>query len=213
MGKDCYSAIDKISALAEPCLVGFSTGRDSAVMLDLMCRRYKGEMTFVHYYFVPNLEYKERLLRFYEKKYGITIHRRPHWITLSYMFGRRVEQGDVMKATRKEFNLTFFALGVRRSESLTRRGLLAHVSDIDEKFKYFYPIIDFTQKQVEAYVRLRGLPLGEEYKDGFKHDLSVPDDRGLLYIANNYPGDYRRIIEIFPQLEAKVFRLKKMGGA
>lgn len=209
---DCYAAIRRISSLTEPCLVGFSTGRDSVVMLDLMMRHYKGRMVFVYYYFVPNLEYKERLLRHYEARYGIRIERRPHWITLSYMLGRRVEQGDVMRSTRHEFDLTWFALGTRRSESLTRRGQLAHVRDIDEKFKYLYPVIDFSRKQTEAYVRLNNLAVGEEYRQGFKHDLCVPDNMGLLYIKNQYPDDYRKIIQTFPQLEAGVRRIEMYGA-
>ena len=212
MGKvSCYNAIKRISTLTEPCLVGFSTGRDSVVMLDLLMKNYRGKMTFIYYYFVPNLDYKEKLLRYYESKYDIKIERRPHWITLSYMLGRRVEQGDVMKNSRHEFDLTYFALGTRRSESLTRRGQLAHIYDIDEKFKYFYPVIDFTTKQIDAYVKMNNLVIGDEYRQGFKHDLSVPDNMGLLYIKNQYPDDYKKIIQTFPQLEAGIKRIEMYG--
>lgn len=207
-----YASLKKICTLKEPIIVCFSTGRDSVVMLDLMMKNYTGDMKFVYYYFVPGLEYKERLLRYYEKKYGIEILRRPSWGTLSYLQGKKVEQGDVMKATRKELGLTYIALGMRRSESLTRRGILAGITDIDEKFKYFYPIIDFTQKQVEAYVRMNNLVVGEEYKNGFKHDLSVVDSYGLLYIKNQYPNDYDKIIKTFPKLEAGIKRIEMFGG-
>ncbi len=207
----CFDAIKRISSLTEPCLVGFSTGRDSVVMLDLMMKNYRGKMTFVYYYFVPNLEYKEKLLRYYESKYNIKIERRPHWITLSYMLGRRVEQGDVMKNSRHEFNLTYFALGTRRSESLTRRGQLAHIYGIDEKFKYFYPVIDFSTKQIDAYVKMNNLVIGEEYKFGYKHDMSVPDNAGLLYIKNQYPEDFEKIVKTFPMLEAGIKRLEMYG--
>lgn len=206
------STIKELSALTEPILVGFSTGRDSIVMLDLLMKNYKGKMTFVYYYFVPNLSYKEKLLQYYENKYNIKIHRKPSWGTLSYTLGKKVEQGDVMRMTRREFNIQYFALGLRRSESLTRRGILAGCTGIDEKFKYFYPIIDFTQKQVQSYVYMNKLPIGEEYSLGFKHDLSVVDSQGLLFIKNQYPEDYTKIINAFPSLEGGIKRLQYYGG-
>lgn len=158
--------------------------------------------------FVPNLEYKERILCFYEKKYGIKIERRPSWSTLSYMLGRKIVQSDCMNDSRHEFNASWIALGTRRCESLTRRGILSGIDSVDEKNKYFYPVIEFTSKQIASYARLHNLVLGEEYRNGFQHDLSVPDDYGLLYIKNQYPSDYKKIIETFPALEAKVKKIE-----
>lgn len=208
MIRNIFYSIKNISALDYPCIVAFSTGRDSAVMLDLMMKNYKGNMTFVYYYFVPNLEYKERILCFYEKKYGIKIERRPSWSTLSYMLGRKIVQSDCINDSRHEFNASWIAFGTRRCESLTRRGILSGIDSVDEKNKYFYPVIEFTSKQIASYARLHNLALGEEYRNGFQHDLSVPDDYGLLYIKNQYPSDYKKIIETFPALEAKVKKIE-----
>ena len=213
MGKvDCFNAIRSISTLTEPCLVGFSTGRDSVVMLDLLMKNYKGKMTFIYYYFVPNLEYKEKLLRYYESKYDIKIERRPSWVTLSYMLGRIVKQSDSFNDSRHEFGVSYFSLGERRAESFKRRGKLAHIYGVDERNKYLYPLIDFTNKQVEAYRSMNNLLVGEEYKVGFKHDLSVPDAKALLYIKHQYPDDYKKIIATFPKLEAGVRRLEMYGS-
>lgn len=216
MGSDCFKAIRRISRIEDPCLVGFSTGRDSIVMLDLLMKHYMGSMTFVFYYFVPNLEFKERLLRYYEKKYGITIHRRPHWVTLSYMTGRKSKESDVTRMTRNEFDISWFALGVRRNESLNRRARCSEsvgvFDGIDERNKYLYPVVDFTVKEINAYIKINGLVTGEEYKWGLRHDMNIMDDEGLLLIKRVYPDDYRKIIECFPQLEAKVFRAEKLRG-
>ena len=54
--------------------------------------------------------------------------------------------------------------------------------------------------------------LVKEYKDGFKHDLSTPDHLGLLYIKNQYPEDYEKIISTFPNLEAGVKKLEFFRG-
>jgi phosphoadenosine phosphosulfate reductase len=211
MKSNIYDAINRISTLSYPVIVAFSTGRDSITMLDLMMKYYKGEMKFVYYYFVPNLEYKEKLLRYYEHKYGIEIIRKPSWSTLTYTLGKKIEQGDVMRMTRHDLGISYIALGMRRCESLTRRGILSGIKDIDEKYKYYYPIIEFTEKQVAAYVKMNNLPTGSEYQEGFKHDLSVPDNYGLLYIKNNYPADYQKIIRTFPALEAGIKRIEFYG--
>ena len=203
--KNPYTAIKSISAkLKEPVIVAFSSGRDSIAMLDLMMKYYKGEMKFVYWYFVPNLEFKEKLLRYYEKKYGIEIIRKPSWTTLAYTTGKKIKQGDCFKQIRKELDIPYMALGYRRSESLTRRAILSDVVDIDERNKYIYPLIDFTPTQIKEYVKINRLPIGEEYSLGFKHDFSTPDNEILLYIKNQYPKDYQKIISTFPLLEAKI---------
>ena len=208
----CFDAIKRISAITEPCLVGFSTGRDSVVMLDLLMKNYKGKMTFVYYYFVPNLDFKEKLLRYYESRYNIKIERRPSHITLSYMLGRVVKQKAIFDDSRHEFGASWFSLGERRMESLKRRGKLAHIDGIDERNKYLYPVIDFSNNEVKSYLRMYNLPVGTEYNDGFKHDLHCVDPKGLLYIKNQWPDDYKKIIATFPRLEAGIKRLEMYGG-
>ena len=128
------------------------------------------------------------------------------------MLGRIVKQREIFDDLRHEFGISYFALGERRCESFKRRGKLAHIYDIDERNKYLYPVIDFSNKEVEAYVKLHNLPIGEEYKVGFKHDLNTPDAKALLYIKHQYPDDYRKIITTFPNLEAGVKRLEMYGS-
>ena len=212
MGKNLYGAIKEISQFTNPCLVCFSTGRDSVVMLDLMMKYYKGEMKFVYFYFVPNLSYKEKLLRYYETKYNIKIERKPYWVTLSYMLGKEIKQGEYMKWLRSEYNISYIVMGTRRCETLHRSIILKNINGVDERNHYFYPVVDWTQKQVSSYVKMHNLPIGEEYKDGFKHDLSTPDHLGLLYIKNQYPEDYEKIISTFPNLEAGVKKLEFFRG-
>ena len=207
-----YNAIKEISQFKDDCLVCFSAGRDSVVMLDLFMKYYKGNMKFVYFYFVPNLEFKEKILHYYEKKYGIEIIRKPSWTTLSYTMGKQVRQGEVFKNIRQETNISYMATGVRRAESFRRRAYLKGITGVDERNHYFYPLIDWTSKQVASYVSLNRLPIGEEYKNGFNHDLSTPDNLTLLYIKNQYPNDYQKIINTFPQLEAGIKKLEFYRG-
>lgn len=190
----------------------FSTGKDSCVMMDLMMKHYKGEMKFCYLYFVPNLSYKEDVLTWYEKRYGITIDRKPSPNTLSLMTGKKITQSAVYQTLRKEYDIAYLAQGVRRDESLARRGMLAHIENgIDERNKYLYPVADFSTKQVWAYIKINKLKVGAEYQGGYKHDLSVMDAEGLLYIKNQFPQDYQKIIAAIPRMEDKIKRLEFYG--
>lgn len=205
-----YDAIKQIATMKDPCLVLFSTGRDSICMLDLMIKYYKGPMTFVFLYFVPDLEYKNKLIRYYEKRYNIHIEQRPSMTTLSLLMGKQVKQREVLKNLRKEFNISYIAMGTRQSESFRRYSFLKDLHGVDERNHYFYPLLKWNDSQVKSYLTLNKLPVGEEYSYGFKHDLNIPTGRGLNLIRSQYPNDYKKIIETFPHLEAGIKRIEFM---
>jgi len=190
----------------EPIIVMFSTGKDSIVMADLLLKGYSGKKEFVFLYFVPGLEIKQRFIEHYEKRWNVKIHQQPHFETLSLKTGKKYKMADIERGLRAKFNISYIAQGIRRDESMARCGMLAHLPyGIDERNKKLYPIADFSAKDVMAYIKLNKLPLPVEYSHGWKHDFSVPDVDGLVYLKNNYPNDYKKVIAEFPQLEARVW--------
>jgi len=190
----------------EPIIVMFSTGKDSIVMADLLMKKYSGRKEFVFLYFVPGLEIKQRIIDHYEKRWNIKIHQQPHFPSLSLKTGKKYKMGDIEHGLRAKFNISYVAQGVRRDESLARRGMLKHLPyGIDEKYKKIYPIADFSTKDIMSYIKLNKLPLPVEYQHGWKHDFSVPDVDGLVYLKNNFPNDYQKVITEFPKLEALVW--------
>lgn len=190
----------------EPLIVMFSTGKDSIVMADLVVKGYSGKMAFVYLYFVPALEIKQRIIEHYEKRWNIKINQQPDPVTLSLKTGKKYKMSDIEHGLRAKFNISYIAQGVRRDESLARRGMLKHLPfGIDEKYKKIYPIADFSTKDVMSYIKLNKLPLPIEYSHGWKHDFSVPDVDGLVYLKNNFPNDYKKVIAEFPKLESMVW--------
>jgi len=190
----------------EPIIVMFSTGKDSIVMSDLLVKHYPGKIEFVFLYFVQGLEIKQRIIDHYEKRWNVKIHQQPHYGTLSMKTGKKHKMGDIERGLRVKFDISYIAQGIRRDESVARRGQLAHLPyGIDEKYKKLYPIANFSAKDVMAYIKLNKLPLPVEYSHGFKHDLSVPDVDALVYLKHNFPNDYKKVIDDFPQLEAQVW--------
>jgi sulfate adenylyltransferase subunit 2 len=84
--------------------------------------------------------------------------------------------------------------------------MLANLSSgIDERNRKIYPVADWNDKRIMAYIRLNSLLLPPEYSHGLKHDFCVPDTKLLLYLKNNFPADYQKVIAEFPNLEALVW--------
>jgi phosphoadenosine phosphosulfate reductase len=190
----------------EPLLIMFSTGRDSIVMTDLLMRYYPGQKELIFLYFVPNLSIKRRLITYYENRWQTTIHQQPHYGALSLKTGKKYRMGDVERGLRAKFNISWIAQGIRRDESMARRGMLAGLPHgIDERNKKVYPIADWSAKMVGAYIKQHTLPAPIEYSHGWKHDFSVPDVDGLVYLKHNFPKDYEKVIAEFPRLEDMVW--------
>jgi phosphoadenosine phosphosulfate reductase len=184
----------------------FSTGKDSIVTLDLMIKHYKGPMKFVYLYFVKGLPMKEAILQHYEKRYGITIDRLPDSSHIFMKTGKRHKLAHIEADIRFKYDISYLATGIRRDETFSRRGMLAHIEHgIDEKYKKLYPVIDFSKKDIYAYIKFHKLPLPIEYNSGKDRDLYVPSASTLLILKRNYPNDYQVIIKEFPQLEAVVW--------
>jgi 3'-phosphoadenosine 5'-phosphosulfate sulfotransferase (PAPS reductase)/FAD synthetase len=190
----------------EPIIIMFSTGKDSIVMADLLVKGYSGPKEFVFLYFVQGLEIKQRIIEHYEKLWNIKIHQQPHFITMTMKTGKKYKMGDIEHGLRARYNISYIAQGVRRCEGMARRGMLARLPyGIDERNKKLYPIADFTDKQIFSYVKLNKLKLPIEYNQDHVHDFAVPDVDGLVYLKNNFPNDYKKVIAEFPQLEARVW--------
>jgi 3'-phosphoadenosine 5'-phosphosulfate sulfotransferase (PAPS reductase)/FAD synthetase len=210
------SSITKIGrALAtEPVLIMFSGGKDSIVTLDLALKHLpKENIKIIHYYFVPGLSIKERVLTWYESKYGIKIHRVPDKETIALQTGRRsFTQGKQEESLRQQFEAKWIMNGIRKADSLARRGMLASAEGgIDERNGKLYPIGEWSTKQVMSYIKLNRLMLPVEYNMGMERDFYIPNQQGMLWLKNNFPCDYAKVIQTFPKLEAMAKKVEFYG--
>jgi len=186
-----------------PAVVMFSTGKDSIVTLDLMMKHYKGPLRFVYLYFVNGLPMKESILRHYEKRYGIQIDRLPDRSHIFLKTGRKYQMMHMEQDIRRRYDISWLASGIRRDETLGRRGMLAKVEHgIDEKYRKLYPVASFSRKAIFSYIKLHKLPLPVEYNTGKDRDFWVPSASDLVILKRNFPDDYKMIIAEFPRLEA-----------
>lgn len=198
-----------------PVAMFFSGGKDAIASAHLLKQHHKGVIHWIYLYFVDGLEVIEPTLTYYERKWNIKIHRRPCSEALSLraqLSGNRKEHykySDTEKMYRKEFGVEWSCDGQKRSDSLARRGMLKGCDGIDHEGMRIHPVIDWSDKKVFAYCKLHKLPLPKTYSMGIKNSVWVPDATMLLWLRSNFPGDYRKIIETFPQCGDAVF--KKTG--
>jgi sulfate adenylyltransferase subunit 2 len=182
-------------------------------MLDLLCKHHESDMVFVYLYYFATTPSKDALLRWYERRYRITINRLPGPATRSIECGKKIRMADIEAELRQEHDISYIAQGVRRDESFARRGMLAKTVDgVDARNLKFYPVCDISAKEAMAYCKANKLPLPVEYSRGLKHEISEADGELLLWVKNNFPADYSALKTASPMVEAMTKRAQWYGG-
>lgn len=192
-------------------IILFSTGKDSVVLLDL-CVKFIKRIEAVFLYIVPDLEYKNRLLEKYEKKYKIKIHQAPLCdvgnIFREYSRGKikKIKQIDVENYLRQKFDISFCAYGYKMVDSVFRGGILNAPqvkNGIDYKNRRLFPLARWSDKEVMEYIKRERLFLSPEYHYGFR-DINELNPDSLAFLGQKFPGDYKKIMEFYPFLKTAV---------
>ena len=156
-------------------VIGFSGGKDSIVLLDLCCRYFPRVEAFFMY-LVPDLEFQEQNLRYYEKRYDIKILRIPHWQLSNMLKGTfrppnsqtwslpKIKPDDVNDYVREKTGIDWIGYGLKKSDSLSRRPWLEKNKGINQKKRIIYPLADFTDKAIYGYLKKYKLPLPIDYQ-------------------------------------------------
>lgn len=214
-----FDPIKAQSKITDSVLVGFSGGKDSICCLDLCTRYFKTVKPFFMY-ICPGLEFQEKTLRWYEEKYQTEIIRIPHFEMSNFLrYGsfrdpdpsvQIVSVKETYDYLRAETGIHWIAAGERVADSIVRRAMIKNSGTVDYKRGRFYPIANWTKKDVLAYIRLRKLKLPSDSKRlGFSfRSLSGSE---LSVIKDMYPRDYEKILEMYPFAGAGVERFRRYG--
>lgn len=189
-------------------IVLLSLGSDSVATLDLVATRFKKRLVMYHWYIYKGLSFREKLLRYYESRYDIPIIQLPHHesFMLYKLKGPRLHLATQYALMRRNTGMEWIVSGVKKSDSIQRRGMLLHLPNgIDSHNKKMYPITEWKRSEVYAYNKQQKLPVSPEYNDGW-HDLNFFKGRGLLWLYDNYPEDYERIRAEYPDIEGELVR-------
>lgn len=206
-------------------LLSYSNGKDSLAAW-LRLRKAGFRVVPFYMYLIPDLQFVERSLRYYEQFFSTPIYRVPHpslyrWLGASIfqspLTAAVLEQEagelpeykyeDVYRWVKEDLSLpqsTWVALGTKMTDSLFA---LTRVKEgvIRDDLRLFFPIWDLDKARLITEIKRAGLKLPPDYRlfgrsfDGIYHKFLAP-------IKEHYPDDYARILALFPMAEAEIKR-------
>ena len=210
-----YRTITAVKERSDSVIVFCSLGKDSLVTLDLVYPKFK-RIVCVFMYFVPHLEHIENWVNWVKTRYPkVEFMQVPHW-NLSYILRgglycvpnpkvKLIKLADVVKAVRLKTGIDIALLGMKKADGMNRRLMLKGYEG--ESYIHngcAYPLADWTQKDVLAYMKQARLP------EPIRYSLKASSGTGFniecfLWLRENYPQDLQKIYKTFPMSERILF--------
>jgi len=166
-------------------------------MLDLFQRYMPGRFKAVFLYYCDNMESKNKVIRYYENRYGIEIDQYPHFET-TYLLSRegknikRLQMKDTFALLRDKYDIEWIALGWEACESMARACMLKTFDNgIDWKNKKLAPLHLWAKKDIDWYLKKEKLILAPETYAGFRN-IDVYKGPSLEWLRVNYLEDFER---------------------
>jgi hypothetical protein len=216
--------IAEIRKQTDTILLAFSCGKD-AIAAWLELRKHFTRIVPYYMYLVPDLEFVEKSLRYYESVFGCHIYRLPH-PSLYRMLNRMLFQApencaiienaglrafsyhDAQQALRDDLDLPaecYVASGVRAADSPIRRLSIQQHGAINRKTQQFFPVWDWRKDQLISELRCAKICLPADYRV-FGRSFDGVDYRFLAPMKHYFPDDYARVLRWFPLAEVELKR-------
>ena len=221
---DCDELCKQIAVKSDgKCLLAFSRGKD-AIAAYIQLKRHFHTIIPYHLYLVPNLQFVDDSLKYYESIMGRIISL-PHpslyrWIN-NFIFTppERVESiydaglpnfdyDDVMRVIKEDLGMpleTWTASGVRAVDSIARWNAVKKHGPFKEANHTFMPVFDWRKERLIREIKSSGIKLPVDYKM-FGRSFDGLDYRFLAPIKARFPDDYARILQWFPLAELEIVR-------
>lgn len=205
--------IDLIRVKSGEAILFCSLGKDSLVLLDLIYPKFD-RVVCVFMYFVEGLEHIERWVKWVKAKYPkVEFIQVPHW-NLTYILRsglycvanpkiKLLKLADVAQAMRLKYGIYHVFLGMKKADGMNRRLMLKGYENYENK-GLCYPLADWKQKDILAYMKQKGLPEPVRYSSKASGGLGFNLDC-FLWLRENFPQDLRKIIKAFPMSERILF--------
>jgi 3'-phosphoadenosine 5'-phosphosulfate sulfotransferase (PAPS reductase)/FAD synthetase len=211
--------------------LSFSCGKDAvAAFLQLRARGFTRIVPF-HMYLLPDLEFVERGIRYYEDKFATPILRVPHPSLCRMMRNLvfqppecaaivervawpRLTAGDIARHVRRVSNLpedAWVAIGTRAADSPLRLMSIKRHGSLNPKRRTFLPVYDWKVADVAQAINDAGLKLTVDYR-WMGRSFDGIDERFLAPIKKHAPRDYDRILAAFPLAHLEHFRRTLTDG-
>lgn len=211
-------------------LLSFSMGKDSIASY-IQMSKYFDRIYPVFLYMVPDLEFIDEQLAYFEKKLEIRIQRFPNpsfYKQLNcFMFQSpenldviwdadlyEAEYDDLFALAKMDLGVpqdTYVGVGNRMSDSLNRRTSIIMYGPENRKRKQFYPVFDWTNDEVIDEIRKSGMRLPIDYQI-WGRSFDGWDYRFLHGLKENFPRDYDKVKEVFPLIDLELLRFRDYGN-
>ena len=198
--------IDLVRVKSDKALLFCSLGKDSLVLLELMYPKFK-KIVCVFMYFVKDLDHINRYINWVKIKYpNVEFVQVPHW-NLTYLLRsglycvpnskvRLLKLKDIEQAMRLKYDCYYTFYGMKKADGMNRRLMLNTYTDGENNGKV-YPLQDWTQKDILAYMRQNKIPMPIRYSSkasgGVGFNLEC-----YLWMRENAPKDLEKVLKVFP---------------
>lgn len=115
---------------------------------------------------------------------------------------------DTERALTAKTGIDFFAYGDRATDGLGRRLYTSKVDGVHPEWRRLWPIWDWRDAEVKAYLRARNIPLPEHMGDGKTSGIALTP-MSLYHLKEKHPDDFQKLLSVFPHAEAQVLRVKR----
>lgn len=209
MMKETQKSIDAIVEKTDSVILFCSLGKDSLVLLDLIYPKFK-RVVCVFMYFVKELDHINRYINWVKSRYpNIEFEQIPHW-NLTYILRsgtycvpnpkvKLLKVADVDESMRLKFGINYTFYGMKKADSMNRRLMLGTYKNFENSGKV-YPLTNWTQKDVLAYMRQNKLPEPVRYSKNASGGVGF-NLECFLWLRENYPQDLKKILNTFPMSE------------
>jgi len=211
-------------------IVSFSGGKDSlATWLEV--RDHFERIIPFYLYLIPDLEFIEDNLQYYERRIGCHIIRLPqpksydiidgllyqppneerHALMKSWAlphFDHTDVHKEVCECAGVDWEKTYTAIGLKYADSIQRRTSLAKNGLVTHSRQKYYPIAHYTKDDVLRKIAGAGWKLPSDY-GYFKDSFDGLQVRYLLPIKKHFPRDFAKICELFPLVELELYRYER----
>lgn len=216
--------LERLAALDQPVALSFSCGKDS-IATWLAMREYDIEIVPVYFWLVPDLQFVNDELGYFEDYFGAHIHRYPNpsfFRLINHCVDQPPERLRVIEAANlptpdyqqtwevvlDELVLdpkTWKADGVRAADSLNRRTSFVKHGVMKESNRKVSPIADWLKAEVMGCIEDAGVELPIDYEI-FGRSFDGTDYRFTEPLRRHLPDDYQRLLDWFPFLAADFIR-------
>jgi len=187
----------------------YSGGRDSVVLLDILCPHF-ATVHVVFMYFLPGMKVYDPYLRHVQKYPNAKLYQYQHWQTANLLKAGYLSMAqrekiptlklkDIEEKARIDTGCQWIIQGFKKSDGLSRRLFLNTYlyNAINEKAFKAFPLAEWSQKNVEDYIRLKNLIKPIVFKGQKTHGIGL-NESALLYLRERHPDDLQTILNVFP---------------